>query len=308
MGWNENRSVINQIFPTDQEHSWPEMRERFNKLSRSQQDQHLTPIFKKLEKKEFPKTSRRGFTLTAFHEKSRASIAALIQKGKITNQSFLEFATFLDEMSRDEEASIEVRPLIDGILDSVKVGSPFCSLKQQYNVKKFSDIDLDFSGMRIHAHRALLSLDPYFKPLMKEGPILYVPEEDREWAQLRLKWLYNALTLPEAVTPTVQSFIKANRKTPLSFTSLLESALYSDASLYVKDGTPVKGHHFLLAASGSSLFLLEDFITEPITVLTRNQLCEGLKYLYSGVRPTFSDPHSQEAFDQAVDFLMIGKL
>lgn len=227
----------------------------------------------------------------------------------ITRSYFAILVDLVEALSRDPQLPSILRQKINAFSQNIiKKASSGCDLSSQYNNPTFSDVTLQLGQSKICAHKALLSLDPFFS---SPSNISGNPEE----AQLRLKRLYNKFTLRDLLSPQVQTLVRTEK---ISLAPLFNRAgSYSDF-IIEDEGINQKGkdvkqilvHKFILSASlpyfqglfhsgmkesRATHLQLKDF-SHPLQLAL-------FSYVYTGIKPEFADADSQKAFEEGWNFI-----
>ncbi|MCE5317158.1 MAG: BTB/POZ domain-containing protein [Parachlamydia sp.] len=259
--------------------------------------------------------SRPLFLMSLFDSKARGNMCQMLQDG-VAGDSFTLWITEMEALSQKaglpEVIRKTIQDFVKGVKRSAHVGSLKCPLRDQYNNLSLADLTVKLQ-QDIPAHRVLLRLDPFFnRYISPQSNEVTIPPEKVQEAHLRLKWLYNNLTMREIVQPATQQLLREVKNIKPSFDALFNRS-ETGADIIVKGVDEPEGihaHRFLLASAfpffrGLFETKMRDSATPTVTLqqMTLDQVKVVLEYLYTGERPEFADQQSEVAFKDAWNFL-----
>lgn len=255
------------------------------------------------------------FFMALFDSKARGNMLKMLQEG-LAGDSFIQWALEMKELSQKDGLPESVQKIIvDFFKDmrrEVHVGSLKCPLRDQYNNPAQADLEVKLLQEAIPAHKALLSLDPFFKAFLSpQNKEVVIPADKVPEARLRLKWLYNRLTMVEIAQPATQLILKTMKNLKPSLAALFNKKESADILVQGGDGGEgVHANRFILESAFPFFAVLFQIkmkeSKEPLITLeemSQGQVKAVLEYLYTSEKPDFNDAQSEEAFQQAWKFL-----
>ncbi len=200
------------------------------------------------------------------------------------------------------------QPFLEEMQAAIGAGGKACFVAPQYNQPALSDATLKIGEETIHAHRALLSLDPQLTPLFSSyDKTIIVPADRCAAVKSAIKQLYGAYSISEIYSEEGEKVLRAAFKQKPTLASLLETGAYSDITLDV-EGKEIKAHKFILAAGlGYFAGLFNSGRADSsaprikLEECTYDEIKAVLDYVYTNEKPQFADKESETAFTQALD-------
>lgn len=254
------------------------------------------------------------FFMALFDPKARGAMSKMLQEGR-TEDGFtrwaIEMKSLLQRAGLPEVVRKTIAHFFKGVRRAVHVGSLKCPLWDQYNNPAFADLAIQLHNEQIPAHRALLRLDPFFNAFLSPQKEVRIPLDKVQEAHLRLKWLYNHLTISEIAKPETQLFLQNVKNNKPSFAGIFnQQDACPDIVVKGEDGQEgVHAHRFVLASAfpffrGLFRTPMRDAASPEITMkeMTQDQVQAVLNYLYTGEKPEFADMPSEQAFHDAWKF------
>lgn len=219
-----------------------------------------------------------------------------ILNGTIVEKNYDILAQLVGQMhagyfSMPPPVAEEIRTFAEKTCQQIGVGEGRLPLlAQQYNNPAFADVKLRLGDETIYAHRALLTLRPFFTPFLQtqESPIA-IPVSETNAVRTELQLLYGALPFEQLHQPDVQARLKQKP-------SLAEmSKTPFDDKIWVRE-TQVPVHRIALAGLGGGLLEFLSFTKEPFRIDgAQPEAVEAvLTSIYTGTTPEYAKEKPQE--------------